>query len=137
MSLYLCVYEDDEDLEGFQVGPYTDFGAFRDYVTRELEAGSAGSRFPTLILHSDCDGEWSVAECERLRDELARIAIEMKARPAVEFSSEWQRIEAQSAGLVPRNALESFLDVNGGFLVESLQRLTEFALEHRAPISFQ
>nr|WP_242595202.1 Imm70 family immunity protein [Corallococcus exiguus] len=133
----LVVYEGDEDLEEVAVGGCSDFNALRDYVTRELEAGKLGSRFPVLIVHSDSDGEWSVPECERLREELAVIAGEMQARPPVAFASEWQRSEASSMGLVPRNAFESFLAVSGGFLVEALQNLVEFALERRAPISFQ
>ncbi|CAM4312947.1 Imm70 family immunity protein [Corallococcus exiguus] len=138
MGLCLVVYEGGEDLEEVAVGGYSDFGALRDYVTRELEpAGRAGSRFPMFILHSDCDGEWSVADCERLREELAVIAREMQARPPVAFASEWQRSEASSMGLVPRNAFESFLALSGGFLVEALQDLVEFALKRRAPISFQ
>ncbi|NNB94915.1 hypothetical protein HI113_13520 [Corallococcus exiguus] len=137
MGLCLVVHEGDEDLEEVAVGGYSDFNALRDYVTRELEAGKLGSRFPVFMMHSDCDGEWSVPECERLREELAVIAGEMQARPPVAFASEWQRSEAGSMGLVPRNAFESFLAVSGGFLVEALQDLVEFALERRAPISFQ
>ncbi|NOK20592.1 Imm70 family immunity protein [Corallococcus carmarthensis] len=138
MGLYLCVFEEDEELEGVEVGAYADFGAFRDHVTRELEpAGRVGSRFPTLIMHSDCDGEWSAAECERLRDELATIAKELKARPAVAFTSEWQRNVAKSIGLVPQNAFESFIDVDGEFLIERLQGLAEFAIKRQAPILFQ
>lgn len=137
MGLYLGVFEDDEELKGFQVGPYSDFGAFRDYVTLELEAGRLGSRFPTLIAHSDCDGEWSVAECEKLRNELSEIEAELRARSPSGFTSEWQRLVAKSIDLVPRNALESFIDVNGEPLVKQLQSLAEFALERRLPISFQ
>lgn len=137
MGLYLCVFEGDEELEGVEVGLYADFNALRDYVTRELEAGKLGSRFPTLIVHSDCDGEWSASECEKLRDELAVIAMELKARPAVGFTSEWQRTVAKSVGLVPRNAFESFIDVDGEFLIERLQGLAEFAYRYQSPILFQ
>jgi Immunity protein 70 len=62
MGLVLCVYEGREagdDLDGFQVGSYSDFGAWRDFIAAKLEGGRWGSRFPTIMMHSDCDGEWS------------------------------------------------------------------------------
>jgi len=42
MGLVLCVYDDPEtgdDLDGFQVGRYSDFGAWRDFICAELEGG--------------------------------------------------------------------------------------------------
>ena len=65
MGLVLCVYEDrqsGDDLDGFQVGSYGDFGAWREFIAAELENGAWGSRFPTLMMHSDCDGEWSAED---------------------------------------------------------------------------
>lgn len=137
MGLYLCVFEDDEELDGVEVGLYADFGVLRDYVTRELEAGKVGSRFPTFIVHSDSDGEWSATECERLRDELVVIAMELKTRPVVDFNSEWQRDVAKSIGHKPRNALESFIDVDGKLLIERLRDLADFACRRQVPILFQ
>jgi len=72
MGLYLCIFDGDEDVDGVEVGAYADYNALRDYIVRDLEAGKVGSRFPTFILHSDCDGEWSVAECQMLQGELAQ-----------------------------------------------------------------
>ena len=100
MGLYLCVFDGDEDIDGVEIGPYTDFNVLRDYIIRELEAGKAGSRFPTFILHSDSDGEWSLADCEKLRDELAEIATALKTHPPVKFVSDWQNAVAKSIGLV-------------------------------------
>ncbi len=45
MGLYLCIFEDEEDVDGVEVGPYSDFNALRDYIVRELETGNTGSRF--------------------------------------------------------------------------------------------
>jgi hypothetical protein len=137
MGLYLCVFDGDEDLEGVEVGAYADYNALRDFVVRELEGSMLGSRFPTFVLHSDCDGEWSVAECEKLRGELAEIAAELKTRPPVKFASDWQKAVAKSVGLVPQNAFESFIDVDGEFLVERLEKLVDTALKRRLPILFQ
>lgn len=138
MGLYLCIFDgNDEEIEGVEVGTYADFGEFRNFITRELESGKPGARYPTLIRHSDSDGEWSVDACEALRRELADLASALKARPAIDFVSDWQKRVAKSIGLKPANAFESFVDVDGEFLVERLQALVETALEHRLPILFQ
>ena len=137
MGLYLCIFDGDDEIDGVDVGPYSDFGGLRDYVVRELEGGRAGSRFPTFILHSDCDGEWSVTECARLRAELAEVIAAMQKQPPVPFVSAWQRNVAQEFGLVPKNAFESFVDVNADFVLERIQQLVDVALERRLPILFQ
>lgn len=137
MGLYLCIFDGDEDIDGIEVGSYADYNALRDYVVCELEAGTVGTRFPTFDLHSDCDGEWSVAECQRLQSELAEIVAALKERPAIAFTSEWQKRVAKSIGLKPQSAFESFIDVDGEFLLERLQNLVRKALERRSPILFQ
>jgi hypothetical protein len=137
MGLYLCLFDDEEEVAGVEVGPYADYNAMRDYVVRELEAEKAGSKFPTFVFHSDCDGEWSLADCEKLCGEFAEIATALKARPPIKFVSDWQKTVAKSIGLVPQNAFESFIDVDGEFLLERLQSLVGTALKRRLPIIFQ
>ena len=137
MGLYLCLFADNEEIDGVEVGPYADFNALRGYITRQLEGAQLGSRFPTLILHSDSDGAWSLSDCEKLRGELAEIAESMKASPAVDFVSDWQGTVAKSVGLVPQNAFESFVDVDGEFLVDRLLQLVETGLERGLPVLFQ
>jgi hypothetical protein len=137
MGLYLCIFDGGEDVDGVEVGAYADFDALRDYIVSQLEAGRPGSRFPTLVLHSDCDGEWSVAECQQLQGELAEIIAAFRELPAIEFGSDWQRAVAKSIGLKPQNALESFIDVDGEFVLERLQTLVQNALKRDAPILFQ
>jgi len=137
MGLYLCVFEGDEDVDGVDVGSYSDFNALRDFIVQELEEGRAGSRFPTLILHSDSDGEWSVSDCETLLGELEEIATGLRARPAIPFASDWQLAVAKATGATPKTALESFVDVDGEPLVHRLQELVAFALKRRLPILFQ
>lgn len=137
MGLYLCIFDEDEDVDGVEVGAYADFNAIRDYIVRELEGGKAGCKFPTFILHSDCDGEWTVSDCTRLREELSEIITAMKGRPAIAFASDWQRAVAKSIGFVPQNAYESFIDVDGEVLLERLQALVSKALKLQLPILFQ
>jgi hypothetical protein len=137
MSLYLCIFDGNEETAAVEVGGYADFDALRQYIVAELEEGRAGSRFPTLILHSDCDGLWSVDDCVRLRDELAAIIAAMRLRPSVPPSWAWQREMAQETGRKPRSALESFLDVDGEVLLEQLEGLVRAALASGRPILFQ
>lgn len=40
MGLYLCVFDDDIELEGVEVGVYEDFNFFRDAVTATVEHGT-------------------------------------------------------------------------------------------------
>ena len=137
MGLYLCVFRATDEIDGVEVGPYADFNALRAYVTLELENGQLGSKFPTFIIHSDSDGEWSVADCVRLRTELSEIITEMRSKPSVPFVSDWQGGVAKSIGLSPKNALESFIDVDGEFVLERIQHLVGVALQHKLPILFQ
>src|SRR5258705_4475112 len=99
MGLYLCIFDEDEELDGVEVGAYGDFGVLRDCVVRELEAGKAGSQFPTLILHSDCDGEWSSREAAELEKELETISEEFRRRPPIALTSDWQKQVVKEFGL--------------------------------------
>lgn len=137
MGLYLSVFNDDEEIEGVEVGSYSDFDFFRSTVTDLLENGQTGSRFPTLILHSDCDGEWCPEDCKKLVKELAIISNALKDLPAVEFHSGWQKDVAKSVGLKPANLHDCFIDVDGEPLLERMRKLGEIAIENEKAILFQ
>lgn len=137
MGLYLCVFDDDEELEGVEVGSYSDFEFFRGVVTEQLEEGKAGARFPTLILHSDSDGEWAASECEALKRELEHVSGRFRELPAVEFRAEWQKQVEDSLGLRPHCLYDSFIDVDGEPLLERLGRLCDVAIQNGQPILFQ
>jgi hypothetical protein len=130
VSLYLCVFAGEQEMEGVEVGPYSDYNALREYIVRELEGGVAGSLFPVFILHSDCDGEWSVEDCRKLYLELPAIGAAMKARPPASRGGSGTAIH-------PHNAFESFVDVDGQFLLDRLFDLVEVALQKGRPILFQ
>jgi hypothetical protein len=137
VGLYLCVFDGEDEIDGVEVGPYADFGALRDYVVRELEGGRAGTRFPMFILHSDCDGKWSVEDATKLQAEMEEIISSMKARKPMPFVSEWQSRVARNIGLAPKSALECFVDVDGEFVLIRIHNLVKVALERRLPILFQ
>jgi hypothetical protein len=137
VSLYLCVWSPEGEADGLDLGGYADFGAFRKAVADDLEGGRPGSRFPTLQLHSDCDGEWSPADCAALVAELGAIASEFRLRPPRPWSAAWQSRLARSLGLRPANALESFIDPDGSFLIERLRDLALIGRRTGQPLLFQ
>src|SRR5882757_2341323 len=112
MGLYLCVFDGDEELDGVEVGPYADFGAFRDCVVREFEGDKAGSKFPTLILHSDSDGQWSPSEARELERELVILGDEFRRRPPIPISSDWQKQVVKTFGLRINTLYDCFFDVD-------------------------
>lgn len=137
MGLYLCVFDNDEELEGVEVGSYSDFDFFRCSVTELLEGGVAGNKFPALIIHSDSDGEWQFSECQALKHELISIATEFQQLPGVQFHAEWQQKVGKLLGLKPASLYESFIDVDGEPLVGRLIGLCNVAIERQLPILFQ
>jgi hypothetical protein len=138
MGLYLCVFDGDDELEGVEVGSYADFGEFRDLIAQQLEGGRRGSRFPVLMLHSDCEGNWAPGEAARLEEELRTIAAEMRNRPSVPFrAGSWQAEVARQLGLKVRTLLDAYIDVDGEPLVERLTKLAQIAQREGKPILFQ
>ena len=137
MGLYLCVRNESDEIDGADFGTYGDFGAFRSFVASQLESGNAGSRFPALMLHSDCDGEWSVAECVTLQDELLQIGEVMFTLPVVPSIGDWQQKVLESRAIHPRNALESFIDASGVPVIMRLMQLIAVAVKNDRPILFQ
>jgi Immunity protein 70 len=137
MGLYLCVFEDDEELDGVEVGLYSDFSDFRRTVTSRLECGDPGSRFPTLILHSDCDGDWSSSECFVLRAELLQISVELHEFPGVEFQSPWQKEVAKTFGVEVNSLYDTFIDVDGEPLIQRMIGLCDIAIARGVSILFQ
>jgi hypothetical protein len=138
VGLYLHIgVEGESEIDGADLGRYADFGAFRDFVAKSLENGVPGARFPVLMGHSDCDGEWSVDDCRRLQDELLQIGEAMFAMAALTVNGAWQESVMREKGLVPRNALESFIDVSGVPVAVRLLQLTAVAIDHGYPIAFQ
>jgi hypothetical protein len=139
MGLVLFVYdgrESGDDLDGFQVGSYSDFGAWRDFIPAKLEGGRWGSRFPTIMMHSDCDGEWSPVDCIALKRELAAIRDEMARLLVVPFHSAWQQQVADEFGLRQQSALDCFINVYGETLVDAIERLADLAMRLGRPITF-
>jgi len=137
MSLYLCIYAGDREVDGVEVGPYANFNALRTAAVGVSAPNAANASYPTLLEHSDCDGEWSPDACVHLHQELASLVTALKNQPPTGFPSEWQQEMARSVGLEPRNAFECFIDVDGEFLLDRLQHLVDTAVRLQLPILFQ
>jgi len=137
MGLYLAVFQGDRERDGVEVGSYSDFNSFRDQVVNQLEGGKAGTRFPILIMHSDCDGVWTADECTQLHHELVTIQAEFRKLLPLPLPSGWQSEVARSLGLRPTNLDDCFFDVDGELLTDRLIGLVRMAEECGAPIIFQ
>ena len=61
----------------------------------------------------------------------------MKGKPPQPFVSDWQKYVAKSTGLSPQNAFESFIDVDGEFVLDRILYLVKVALDRKLPILFQ
>ena len=137
MGLYLMVSDGRRELSGIEVGHYSDFALFRNTVLEKLEPNGCGSRFPTLMLHSDCSGEWMPDESRKLAAELDEIAARFKELPPVELASGWQKNVAKARGIKPRNLYECFFDPAGKPLLERLISLARLSGEKQLPILFR
>jgi hypothetical protein len=137
MGLYLTIFDEDDELDGVEIGAYADFGTFRDSVVANVENGIAGSRCPTLVLHSDCDGQWTPGEAARLEEELEVVAKRFKQLPPVPLDSDWKKHVAKVFGIAPQTLYECFFDVDGEPLLERLIGLARLSQERNLPILFQ
>ncbi len=136
MGLYLAVFDGDEELDGVEVGSYADYGRFIDAIVENLEDRQRGARFPILVLHSDCDGEWSPEQCGALIQELDAISDGLARLPPIALAG-WQKDVAKLVGIAPKNLLETFFDVDGEPLVVRLRALANLAASRGCAILFQ
>ncbi|WP_082190401.1 Imm70 family immunity protein [Frateuria defendens] len=137
MGLYLCIFDGEEEIDGVEVGSYADFNFFRDAVVAAVEGGQRGSRCPTLVNHHDSDGEWLPDAALQLIGELDLIAAVFSEEPPLELDSLWKKKVATAVGLVPKNLLDCFFDIDGEPLLGRLRGLAEQSVKKKVPILFQ
>ena len=117
MGLYLCIFSngnDGKEIAGWQLGHYSDFGCFRDTISRHLAAND----FPILMEHSDCDGEWSVAQLPGLIVELETIGAKFQTLPPEEPKGAFEHTAEDRIGA--RSLYECFHNVDGENLFDAL-----------------
>lgn len=137
MGLYLCVFEENNELDGVEVGSYADFNCFRDSVSAAVESGDLTIDCSVLINHSDSDGEWSSNDASLLIAELTKIEEAFKRLPPIEFNSEWKYSVAKTFGIISTSLLDCFFDIDGEQLVERLRSLAQLSVSTGQPILFQ
>ncbi len=136
MSLYLCVFRDEEELDGVDVGSYDDFERLREFA-RSID-GRIFRRFGTLRTNVSPTTSWSPRAAARLEAELATLADELRRRPPRPFPADsWQARVAAARGTAPGTLYDCFFDVEGRPLVERLVALCRLSVEARQPILFQ
>lgn len=96
-----------------------------------------GSRFPTLMRHSDSDGVWSPVDSSGLLGELTEIRKRYGQTPSAAVVGDWQKRVAKDLGLKPTTLAESFIDVDGEPLLDRLLEFARASVRHQRPISFQ
>ena len=122
--------DDPEEIAECDVGRYSDFGCFRDTVARHLDA----SRFPALMKHSDCYGEWTLAEIPVLERELREIGDAFKLLPPEEPQGAFEHTAEYRVG--SKSQYDCFHNVNGENLFEAILELCGVARQHKRPITF-
>jgi hypothetical protein len=131
MSLYLTILDGDEDVVGWVFGHYSDFGYFRDTIAVRLKS----EQYPILMTHSDCDGEWSVAELPILRRELESIAAEFLRMPPEPPKNAFEHtVQCRRDA---RSLYDCFHNVDGENIFEALIALCDEAVRLQKPIVFQ
>jgi len=122
--------EDPEELAECDVGHYSDFACFRETVAHHLRSDD----YPTLMLHSDCDGEWALADIPILERELREIAARLKQLPPQQPVGAFEHTAQYRQGV--KSLYDCFHNVKGQNLFEALLELCAVAREHGRPITF-
>ncbi len=131
MSLYLTIFDGDNEINGWTLGHYSDFGCFRETISRNLNSRD----YPTLMEHSDCDGEWPVKDLPNLRNELQQIGERFKNLPveapkgAFEHTAEFRRNA--------RSLYDCYHNVDGENIFEAFIALCDEAIRCNKPILLQ
>jgi hypothetical protein len=131
MTLYLTIFDEEREVTGWVFGHYSDFDAFRDRVRRITDAED----YPTLMEHSDCDGEWSAAEVPKLRAELMSLAAEFRKHPPEEPTGAFEHTIEYRTGAT--TLFDCFHNVDGANLFDALIELCNEAERLNSPILFQ
>jgi hypothetical protein len=122
--------EDPEEIAECDVGHYSDFGCFRDTIAEHLDA----RQYPVLMEHSDCDGEWTLAETSKLEKELIEISTAFKKLPPQEPEGAFEHTAEYRAGA--KSLYDCFHNVSGENLFEAILELCRVARQHKLPITF-
>ena len=131
MSLYLAVFsEEGEEIDGFQVGTYSDYGRFIDTVKANVKLEVC----KLLTEHHDSDGFWTTDECNLLINELEQIKNTLSALPPSRIDFDWATDFDYKIG---RNLDESLQNVDEEPMTSALIDLCKIAVRNNAKLHFQ
>lgn len=131
MSLYLTIFDGDDEVAGWVFGHYSDFGYFRDKIAEVTDARN----YPTLMDHSDCDGAWEVSAVRSLRDELERLGEIFRALPPEEPVGAFEHTREYRRGAA--TLYDCFHNVDGENVFAALLALCDTSIRTSRPILFQ
>ena len=131
MSLYLTIFDGDEEVTGWVVGHYSDFEYFRDVIAVKLRAED----YPVLMTHSDCDGEWTPTQLPQLRRELELIGERFKQLPAEQPQGAFEHTAEFRRGA--QSLYDCFHNIDGERVFEALIALCDEGIRCDRPILFQ
>ena len=137
MGLYLTIFREDVELEGVEIGSYSDFEHLRLNVQKYVEEGKWGSRCPVFMLHEDSDGHWTHKEAKKLEKELRKISRCFEVSPALIFENGWQKELIEAQGIETYSLKDCFFDVDGHPLFKRLEELVKLSQKTKLPILFQ
>lgn len=122
--------DDPEEIAECDVGHYSDFGCFRETIARHFGT----RRFPTLMDHSECDGEWPLSQISALERELREIAGAFELLPPEEPQGAFEHTSEYRVGA--KSLYDCFHNVSGVNLFEAILGLCDAARQHKRPITF-
>jgi Immunity protein 70 len=122
--------DDPEEIAECDIGHYSDFGCFRGTIAAHMDA----KRFPTLMEHSDSDGEWTLAEIPMLERELQEIGSAFRKLPPQEPKGAFEHTEEYREGA--KSLYDCFHNVDGENLFEAILDLCAVARQHKRPLTF-
>jgi hypothetical protein len=131
MSLYLTIFDGEEEITGWVFGHYSDFGYFRDVISAKLQSDD----YPVLMTHSDCDGEWDPLELPRLRAELQTIGERFRHLPPEQPQGAFEHTEEYRRDA--RSLYDCFHNVDGENIFEALIALCGEGIHRQRSIVFQ
>jgi hypothetical protein len=131
MSLYLGIFDGDEEINGWVFGHYSDFGCFRDAVASVVDA----RRFPVLMQSSDCDSEWSPDQQRLLIQELAEIGEVFRLQPPKQPEGSFEHTGEFRRGAA--SLYDCFHNVDGENVFEAMTLLCEVGIEKNLPLVMQ
>ena len=137
MGLYLCLWDEHDEIDGVDVGSYADYGRFVEAVVKHAEKGNRGSKYPLISMHSDSEGEWSRSDSARLVGDLEEIQRTFASLPPLPVPAGWQTQVAKTFGIMPKSLGDSFFDIDGEPLIGRLIGLCRLAITHQKSILFQ